>query len=128
MLGSAASIVGLALLVWGTSADIWFLVAVATVLVGGGAGIASSAAFGIAARIGRGHRAKVYARMYVAAYAGYSVPALAIGLIAVHTGFAPAFILVTGALAVVTVALPFLGEFRVDAFGRNRKLRDAHTG
>jgi Major Facilitator Superfamily len=127
-IGSAVSIVGLMLLVWGTSADIWPVVALATLLVGGGAGIASAAAFGIASRIGRGHRAKVYARMYVAAYAGYSIPALAIGLIAVHTGFAPAFILVTGVLAAVTAALPFLGEFRIDAFGRNRELRDAHTG
>ena len=115
-LGCAVSIVGLVLLIWGTSADIWLVVALATLLVGGGAGIASSAAFGIAGRIGRGHRAKVYARMYVAAYAGYSIPVLAIGLIAVHASLAVAFILVTVALAAITAVLPAL------VAGRNRNL------
>jgi MFS family permease len=114
--GSVVSLTGLAVLVAGTSANIWALIVLATLMVGGGSGLASSASFGIAGRIGRGHRARTFARWYVAAYAGYSIPALAIGLIAAYTSFAAAFIAVTAALALVTAALPLLRP------GRNRDL------
>jgi MFS family permease len=114
--GSVVSLAGLAVLVAGTSANIWALIVLATLMVGGGSGLASSASFGIAGRIGRGHRARTFARWYVAAYAGYSIPALAIGLIAAYTSFAAAFIAVTAALALVTAALPLLRP------GRNRDL------
>ncbi len=116
LLGAIASVAGLALLVVGTSTNVWPVVILATLLVGGGSGIASAAAFGIAGRIGRGQRTRVFARMYVAAYTGYSVPALAIGLIAVHTSFAVAFIAVTAVLGIMTAVLPALRS------GRNRHL------
>jgi hypothetical protein len=114
--GMVASIAGLALLVAGTTYNVWSLVVIATLLVGGGSGVASAASFGIAGRIGRGQRSRVFARWYVAAYAGYSLPALAIGLIAVHTSFAEAFVIVTTALAAITATLPLLRP------GRNRDL------
>jgi MFS family permease len=100
----------LALLVIGTSTNLWSLIILATLLVGGGSGVASAAAFGIAGRIGRGQRTRVFARMYVAMYSGYSVPALTIGLIEVHASFAVAFTVVTAALAVITATLPLLRE------------------
>ena len=106
--GAFAAVFGLALLVVGTSTNIWPLVVIATLLVGGGSGIASAAAFGIAGKIGQGQRTRIFARMYVAAYMGYSVPALAIGLIAVHTSFAVAFIIVTVALGALAAVLPAL--------------------
>jgi MFS family permease len=116
VIGSSISVTGLAVLIAGTSLNIWALVVLATLMVGGGSGIASAAAFGIAGRIGRGQRARVFARMYVAAYMGYSLPVLAIGLIAVHTSFDVAFISVTAVLGLVAAALPLLGA------GRNRHL------
>jgi|GEM_PF-1932103 hypothetical protein len=108
VIGSSVSVAGLVVLILGTSLNIWSLVIIATLMVGGGAGVGSAAAFGIAGRVGRGHRAKVFARMYVSAYVGYSMPALAIGLIAVHTSFTVAFIIVTAALAVITAVIPTL--------------------
>ncbi|HEY5341650.1 MAG TPA: MFS transporter [Candidatus Aquilonibacter sp.] len=117
ILGAIVSIGGLAILIVGTSANIWLLVGLATVLVGAGGGVASAAAFGIAGRIGRGQRTRVFARMYVAAYAGYSLPTLAIGLIAVHASFAVAFIAVVAVLAVMTATLPLLRE-RIPACAR----------
>jgi hypothetical protein len=52
----------------------------------------------------------VFARLYVAAYAGYSIPALSIGIIAVHTSFAVAFLSIIAVLAAIAAALPFLRE------------------
>jgi len=114
--GSLVSVAGLVLLVIGTTTNSWGFVILATLLVGGGSGLASAASFGIAGRIGRGHRARVFSRWYVAAYAGYSIPALAIGLIAAHTSFAFAFSVVTAALAAIVAALPALRS------GQNRDL------
>jgi MFS family permease len=114
--GTAISVAGVALLIVGTSLNVWALVIIATLLVGGGAGVASSVAFGIARRIGRGQRARVFARMYVAAYMGYSLPVLAIGLIAAHTSFTIAFVAVTVVLAIIAAAVPLLAP------GRDRRL------
>jgi hypothetical protein len=114
--GAVVSIAGLVLLVIGTTMISWPFVILATLLVGGGCGLASAASFGIAGRIGRGHRALVFSRWYIAAYAGYSIPALAIGLIAAHTSFAFAFSVVTAALAAIVAALPALRS------GQNRHL------
>lgn len=108
--GSIVTVLGLVLLVIGTSTTIWVYVAVATILVGAGGGVASAAAFGIATRIGRGQRARIFARMFVAAYLGYSIPALALGAIAVRTSFATGFISIIVFLALVTAALPFVRE------------------
>jgi hypothetical protein len=108
IVGSIVSVSGVATLIVGTSANIWPLVVLATLMVGGGGGLASAASFGIAGRIGRGHRARVFARWYVAAYAGYSLPVLGIGLIAVYTSFTTAFISVAALLAIVTAVLPRL--------------------
>jgi hypothetical protein len=52
----------------------------------------------------------VFARLCVAAYAGYSVPALAIGIIAAHASFTVAFVTVIAALAAIAAALPLLRE------------------
>jgi hypothetical protein len=84
-------------------------------LVGGGSGVASAAAFGIAGRIGIGQRTRIFARMYLVMYSGYSLPALAIGLIEVHTSFAVAFIVVTATLALITAALPLLRDREASA-------------
>lgn len=110
--GAAAAVGGLALLVFGTTVNSWTLLIIATVLVGAGGGVASAGAFAIAGRVGRGQRARVFARMYVAAYAGYSLPVLALGLLAVRTSFTAAFIAVIAMLAVTTAALPRLRERR----------------
>jgi MFS family permease len=107
------TVAGLALLVTGTSFNAWPLVAISTVLVGAGGGIASAAAFGIANRVGRGQRARVFGRMFVAAYLGYSVPVLAIGMIAVHASLAVGFIVAIAGLTAITAALPFVREAAV---------------
>jgi MFS family permease len=106
--GAAVAVGGLALLVVGTTANLWALLLLATVLVGAGGGVASAAGFAIAGRIGRGQRARVFARMYLAAYAGYSIPVLVIGLLAVRTSFTFAFVTVIAVLALATAALPLL--------------------
>jgi MFS family permease len=110
VIGAATAIAGLVLLVVGTSANMWPLIVAATLLVGAGSGVGSAAAFGLAGRIGRGQRARVFARLYVAAYAGYSIPALAIGIIAAHASFTVAFVAVIAALALIAAALPLLRE------------------
>jgi MFS family permease len=105
---SLVCVAGLALLVAGTVTNSWPLIIVATVFVGAGGGVASAGAFGIATRIGRGQRAKIFAKMFVAAYLGYSIPALALGIIAARTSFATGFISIIVFLAIVTATLPFL--------------------
>jgi MFS family permease len=110
VVGAAGVVGGLALLVIGTSTNVWALVVLATLLVGAGGGVASAAGFGLAGRIGRGQRARIFGRLYVAAYAGYSIPALAIGIIAAHTSFGVAFVAVIAVLAAVAAALPWLRE------------------
>lgn len=100
-------IVGLTLLVIGTRYTLWPLIGVSTVLVGGGAGVAAAAAFGVAERVSAGQRDKVFARMYVAGYLGYSVPAVAIGLIAARwsltAGIASVIVVLAGITGVVMV-------------------------
>lgn len=110
--GAFVGLSGLAVLVAGTTLNAWALIVLATLMVGGGGGLASAASFGIAGRIGRGHRVRTFARWYVAAYAGYSIPVLAIGLIAAYTSFTVAFVTVTVALGAVTAALPLLRPSR----------------
>jgi MFS family permease len=107
---SAVSVLGLALLVTGTMTNNWAIIGAATILVGAGGGVASAGAFGIATRVGRGQRAKIFARMFVAAYLGYSVPALLLGAIAVRTSFATGFISIIVMLGLITAALPFVRE------------------
>jgi MFS family permease len=102
------TVAGLGLLVAGTSLNLWPLVVVATLMVGAGGGVASAVAFDIATRVGRGQRARIFARMFVAAYLGYSIPVLTIGLIAVHTSLATGFGVVVAGLALVAAALPLL--------------------
>jgi hypothetical protein len=104
------AVAGLALLIVATSLNLWPLVALATLMVGAGGGVASAAAFGIATRVGRGQRARIFARMFVGAYLGYSIPVLAIGLIAVHASLTTGFIVVVAGLAIVAASLPFLRE------------------
>ena len=108
IIAAIATVLGLALLVAGTSANAWVLIILATLLVGAGGGVASALSFGIATRAGRGQRARVFSKMYIAAYLGYSVPALALGIIAAHTSFAVGFIAIIALLAVITLALPFV--------------------
>jgi MFS family permease len=119
--GSIATVSGLALLVVGTSTNSWPLIVAATLLVGGGAGVASAAAFGIAGRVGIGQRTRIFARMYLVMYSGYSLPALAIGLIAVHASFESAFIIVTIALALIAAALPLLRDGEAGAKVRSER-------
>jgi len=103
----------------GTYANSWWLIGVATILVGAGGGVASGASFAIAARVGRGQRARIFARLLVAAYLGYSLPALLTGVIASHSSFAVGFASVIIGLAFIAIALPIL-----QASGRQGE----HTG
>lgn len=110
IVAAVVMLAGLVLLVVGTEANVWALIAFATVLVGAGGGVASAAAFAVAGRVGRGQRARIFARMYVAGYLGYSVPSLVVGAIAVRSSLTAGFTSVIVALAVVTAFLPFLRE------------------
>jgi predicted MFS family arabinose efflux permease len=101
-------IFGLALLIVGTNTNLWWLITFATLLVGAGGGVASGAAYAITARVGRGQRARVFARLLVAAYLGYSIPSLLTGLIAARTSFTTGFATVIAGLAILAAALPFL--------------------
>lgn len=101
-------VVGLALLVTGTYANSWWLIGVATILVGASAGVASGASYAIAGRIGRGQRARIFGRLLVAAYLGYSVPALLTGVIASRSSFTVGFASVIVGLGIVAAALPVL--------------------
>lgn len=108
--GPAAIVAGLALLVAGTNANNWSVIVLATILVGGATGVASGAAFAVVARVGVGQRARVFSRLLVVAYAGYSIPSLLTGVIAAHTSFEVGFLAVTAALALVAAATPLLRE------------------
>jgi MFS family permease len=101
-------VIGLALLVLGTSGNLWWLIAVATMLVGAGSGVASGAAFAVTARVGRGQRARIFSQLLVAAYLGYSIPSLFTGIIAARLSFTTGFLTVIVALAIVAVAIPLL--------------------
>lgn len=95
---------GLVVLVAGTQGNVWALVGLATVLVGGGAGVAAAAAFGVAERVATGQRDRVFARMYVAGYLGYAVPAMVIGAVAGRSGLAWGIGSVIAGLGVVVAA------------------------
>lgn len=101
---------GLALLIVGTNMNVWPLIVVATILVGAGIGVASGASYAVAGRVGQGQRVRVFTRILVAAYLGYSVPSFVTGLIAAHVSFTVGFVSVTAALALITAALPLLRE------------------
>lgn len=101
-------VAGLVLLVVGTDANIPLLIGVATILVGAGGGVASAAAFAVVGRVARGQRARLFARMYVAGYLGYSLPALAVGLIAARASLTAGFTSVIVAIAILTAVLPLL--------------------
>lgn len=101
-------VAGLIVLVAGTNANAWPAIALATILVGAGGGVASSAAFAIAGRVGRGQRTRIFAQVFVASYLGYSLPALATGIIAAHSSLTMGFAAVIVVLATITAALPLL--------------------
>ena len=79
-----------------------------TVLVGTGGGVAFATAIVIATRVCRGQRARIFARVYVAAYLAFSIPSLAIGTIATHLSLAAGFAVVIVLLAALVAALPAL--------------------
>lgn len=108
IIAAAVMLLGLVLLVVGTNANLWPFVLLATALVGAGGGVASAAAFAVAGRVGRGQRARIFARFFVAAYLGYSLPSLASGVIAVHSSLAAGLVSVIVVLALITAALPLL--------------------
>lgn len=101
-------VLGLALLVTGTHENLWWLIGVATILVGASGGVASGASYAVAARVGRGQRTRIFARLLVAAYLGYSLPALATGFIASRSSFTVGFATVVVGLGMVAGALPVL--------------------
>jgi MFS family permease len=101
-------VAGLILLVAGTSTNTWPAIVLATILVGAGGGVASSAAFAMSARVGRGQRTRVISQLMVASYLGYSVPALATGLIAARSSLTVGFTVDIVLLALITAALPLL--------------------
>jgi MFS family permease len=110
VVGPAVVVFGLALLVVGTGSNLWAVIAVATVLVGAGSGVASGAAYATAARVGRGQRARIFARLLVAAYIGYSLPSLVIGYIATRASFTIGFTTAIAGLAVIALTVPFLKD------------------
>jgi hypothetical protein len=104
-------VIGLIALVAGTALHGvagWSLIVLSTVLVGTGGGVAFATAIVIATRVCRGQRARVFARLYVAAYLAFSVPSLAIGVIATRSSLAAGFTLVIVILAALVAALPAL--------------------
>jgi hypothetical protein len=101
-------VIGLVLLVIGTQQNLWTVIIIATILVGAGSGIASGAGYVITARVGQGQRARTFARLLVAAYAGYGLPSLVIGIVATHFSFAAGFVAAIVGLAAIAATLPFL--------------------
>lgn len=108
LLAPAVVVLGLATLVAGTHANLWPVILLATILVGAGAGVASGAAYAVTGRVGRGQRARIFARLLVAAYLGYSVPSLLTGTIAAHSSFALGFAVVIAGLGAIAAALPLV--------------------
>jgi len=101
-------VIGLVLLVTGTQQNLWTVIIIATILVGAGSGIVSGAAYVITARVRQGRRARPFARLLVAAYAGYGLPSLVIGIVATHFSFAAGFAAAIVGLAAIAATLPFL--------------------
>jgi predicted MFS family arabinose efflux permease len=108
-------VIGLALLVLGTNANLWSVIALATILVGAGAGVASGAAYAVTARVGRGQGARIFSRLLVAAYLGYSLPSLFTGIIAARSSFTAGFITVIVALGIIGVTIPLLRARSINA-------------
>lgn len=108
VLGAVAVVLGLVLLVIGTNTHLWAVIVVATILVGAGSGVANGAAYAATATVGRGQRARIFARVLVAAYLGYGIPSLVIGIVATHTSYTVGFASAIAGLAVITASLPFL--------------------
>jgi hypothetical protein len=107
----AFALAGLVALVAGTSlhgAAAWVLVGLSTVLVGAAGGIAFTTGVVIATRVCRGQRARVFARLFVAAYLAFSIPTLVVGVVAARASLAAGFIVVIVVLAAVVAALPAL--------------------
>jgi hypothetical protein len=104
-------VLGLIALVAGTAVQGalgWAMIALSTVLVGAAGGIAFATGVVIATRVCRGQRASVFARLYVAAYLAFSLPALAVGTIASHWSLAAGFAAVIVVLVAIVAALPAL--------------------
>lgn len=94
----------------------WALIVLSTVLVGTGGGVAFATAIVIATRVCRGQRARIFARLYVAAYLAFSIPSVVIGTIATHSSLAVGFTVVIVLLAALVAALPVLRtRARLDA-------------
>ena len=108
VVGPLVVVVGLILLVTATQQNLWTVIMIGTILVGAGSGIASGAAYVITARVGQGQRARTFARLLVAAYAGYGLPSLVIGIVATHFSFAAGFAAAIVGLAAIAAMLPFL--------------------
>ena len=86
----------------------WALIVLSTVLVGAGGGVAFATAIVIATRVCRGQRARIFARLYVAAYLAFSVPSLVIGTIASYLSLAAGFAVIIVLLAALVASLPAL--------------------
>ena len=111
--GPIAVVAGLVALVAGTmiaGTAGWLLIGLATVLVGAGGGAAFAAGVAATMRVCRGQRARLFARLYVAAYLGFAVPSWVVGAVAVRSSFAIGFVVVIATLAAIVVALPYLGK------------------
>jgi MFS family permease len=104
-------VIGLIALVAGTALHGfagWSLIVLSTVLVGAGGGVAFATAIVIATRVCRGQRARIFARLYVAAYLAFSVPSLVIGTIATRWSLATGFAVIIVVLAALVAMLPAL--------------------
>jgi hypothetical protein len=104
-------VLGLIALVAGTSlhgAAGWVLVGVSTVCVGAAGALAFATAIVIATRVCRGQRARVFARLYVAAYLAFSLPALTVGIVGARSSLLLGFGVVIVVLAALVAALPAL--------------------
>ncbi|HEY0615406.1 MAG TPA: MFS transporter [Candidatus Elarobacter sp.] len=104
-------VIGLVTLVAGTALHGglgWALVALSTLLVGGGGALSFASGIVVATAVCRGQRARVFARLYVAAYLAFALPALAVGAIAARSSLLFGFATVIAAVALVVAALPVL--------------------
>jgi predicted MFS family arabinose efflux permease len=101
-------VAGLSILILGTQLHLWWMIIVGTIAVGAGSGVASGAAFTITGQVGRGQRPRVFSRLLVTAYLGYSLPTLLVALIASRLSFTTGFAITTSALTLISIALPFL--------------------
>lgn len=104
-------VLGLIALIGGTSlhgAAGWVLVGVSTVCVGAAGALAFATGIVIATRVCRGQRARVFARLYVAAYLAFALPALTVGAVGARSSLLVGFGIVIVVLAALVAALPAL--------------------